>query len=169
MSWISKMIDRVFAVAGAVLFAQFPQFYLQYFHEFKGHVAELKYQVSLIEHAALLSHKTLQEWVEKFTHSPDPDFSLQGQMLGGIINRLADFQHAETAMQTASIFAKPFLFLRYADKAILYDTAATFQFGISFTLETLVYSFLGLFSGYLIFYLSTLPFRKAKKPLQQSS
>jgi hypothetical protein len=145
------MIDRIFSAAGALFFAQFPQVYLQYQHELNGHLAELKYQVSMIEHAASLSNKTLGEWVAKFQQSPDPDFSLQGQILGSMVERMHTFQDAMVALQNSSPFLKPVYFARYADSQVLKDTVDHFQFGISFSAESLGYAFFGLLAGYGVY------------------
>lgn len=151
MTGAGKLVDRIFACAGAFTLAQFPQFYLQYTHELGGHVKELQYQVSRIEHAAVLSNKSLTEWVEKFHQSSDPDFSLQGELLKGMVTRLASFQEAEMSLANSSIALKPFTFIRMADKEIVYDTFANFKLGFSFTVETLVYAFIGLVLGHLLY------------------
>lgn len=151
MTGAGKLIDRIFACAGAFTFAQFPQFYLQYTHELSGHVKELQYQVNKIEQAAVLSNKTLMEWVEKFHQNQDPDFSLQGELLKGMVTRLSSFQEAELTLANSSIWLKPFMFLQMGDKQIVYDTFAHFKLGFSFTTETLVYAFIGLIFGHLLY------------------
>jgi hypothetical protein len=151
MTGAGKLIDRIFACAGAFTLAQFPQFYLQYTHELSGHVKELQYQVSQIEHAAVLSNKTLMEWVEKFHQNPDPDFSLQGELLKGMVMRLSSFQEAELTLTNSSIWLKPFMFMQMGDKQIAYDTFTHFKLGFAFTVETLVYAFIGLVLGHLIY------------------
>lgn len=149
--WIGRMIDRLFAVTGAVCFAQFPQFFLQYLHELSGHIAELRYQVSLIEHAALLSNKSVQQLVTKFLENSDPDFVLQGQMMKEMTSRLEFFQTGLKALLDSDPFARPFIFIRYADKQIVYDTIHQFQWGFSFSIEGVIYALIGLFCGYLFF------------------
>lgn len=151
MTGAGKLVDRIFACAGAFTMAQFPQFYLQYTHELSGHVKELQYQVNQIEHAAVLSNKTLMEWVEKFHQNSDPDFSLQGELLKSMVARLSSFQEAEFTLTTSSIWLKPFMFLQMGNKQIAYDTFSNFKLGFAFTVETLVYAFIGLVLGHLIY------------------
>ena len=169
MTGAGKLIDKVFACAGAFTLAQFPQFYLQYTHELSGHVKELQYQVQKIEQAAAISNKTLMEWVDKFHKSQDPDFSFQGELLKEMVTRLSAFQEAELTLNASSIWLKPFIFLQMGDKQIAYDTFAHFQMGLSFTVETLVYAFIGLVMGHLgylgiAFILKRLKTSKAKVP-----
>lgn len=161
-SGAGKLVDRIFACAGAFTFAQFPQFYLQYTHELSGHVKELQYQVSQIEKAAVTSNKTLMEWVEKFHQNPDPDFSLQGELLKGMVTRLSSFQEAEITLANSSIWLKPFMFLQMGDKQIAYDTLANFKLGFAFTIETLVYAFIGLVLGHLVYCGISAAWRKIK-------
>ncbi len=151
MSGAGKLVDRIFACAGAFTLAQFPQFYIQYIHELSGHVKELQYQVSKIEQAAVLSKKTLTEWVEKFHQNQDPDFSLQGEILKGMVARLSSFQEAELTLTNSSIWLKPFMFLQMGDREITVDTFKHFEFGFTFTAETLVYAFIGLVLGHLLY------------------
>jgi len=161
------MIDRIFSAAGALFFAQFPEFFLQYQHELNGHLAELKYQVSMIEHAASLSNKTLGEWVSKFQQSQDPDFSLQGQILSNMVQRLHTFQEAMAVLQNSSPFLKPVNFARYADTQVLKDTMDHFQLGISFSAESLGYAFFGLLAGYAVYRLLAKIGGLFKPPIQQ--
>lgn len=160
MNWIARMVDRVCAIIGALCFSQFPQFFTQYLHELSGHLGELRYQVGLIEHAALLSHKSVKEWIAKFQESNDPDFMLQGQMLTGMMERLQTFQEAAFALQTATPLSKPWLFMRHADSQVLSETYRSFQMGLSFSLEGLLYALIGLFAGYALFNLFYLLLKK---------
>lgn len=160
---MSNVIDRIFAFLGALCFAQLPQVFFQYQHELAGHVAELKVQVGLIEHAAFLSNKNLAEWIAKFQQSQDPDFALQGNLLKGMVDRLANLSEALLALQTSTPAFKPFLFVRYLDKQILYNTLESFQFGFNFTMETFVYALFGLFAAHLLFKLIRSLFSKTKQ------
>lgn len=147
-----KTIDRFFAVAGAIGFIQFPALYQQYLHELSGHVKELKYQVGLIEHAALISHKTTSEWIAKFSQSIDPDFALQGKILKNMIGRLDSFLSAETALTQSSLVSKPFFFLKHLNWEILSDTFKSFQFSFPISFEGFAYALFGLVAGFSFFH-----------------
>lgn len=148
---IKKVIDRVFAAAGAIFFAQFPQFIQQYTQDLSGHVGELSYQVSLLEQSAELSHKNLSALIAKFTNSTDFDYARQGELMQNLIDRFENLKYSLDALNHASIFTKPFTFLRYADSRVFKETVEQFQWGFSFTSETLIYAFLGTLAGYGVF------------------
>lgn len=150
---IKHVIDRAFAVAGAVLFAQFPQFFGQYLHQLSGRAHELSYQVSMMENSAKLSHKTLPELIFKFTHHTDGDITRQGELMQYTLERLNALSYAETTLSHATILAKPLLFIRYLDLSIARDTFQHFQWGFSFSVEGLAYACIGLCFGFGCFQL----------------
>lgn len=149
--WIVKIIDRAFAVVAAILFAQFPQFYSQYYHELLGHIGELAYQVGLLEQSAKQSGKTLKDLILKFLQFDDADIVRQGELMKMAVERLESLTLSQTNLENASIFAKPFLFIRNADASIAKETLHNFQFGFTFNVEGIAYAFLGLIIGYSIF------------------
>lgn len=145
------MIDRVFALIGAFAFAQFPQFYSQYLHELDGHVKELVYQVNQLKQTMQISGKTLQELIAKFLQSTDSDVSKQGEFLNSMVSRLETLNASQVHLEEASVFTKPFLFIRETDVGIAVQTYKTFQFGFTFTWEGLIYALIGLIVGYTLF------------------
>lgn len=152
IQWIGKMIDRIFAVAGAIAFAQFPQFFLQYLHQLSGHAAELQIQLEQLKQSVKLSNSSITELIAKFHLSLDPDIVRLGDFMQMIVDRSERFTTALSSLQNASIFTKPFLFIRYFDSSIGRDTFKHFQLGFSFTLEGIVYAFVGMVFGYYVFY-----------------
>jgi hypothetical protein len=151
MKWFETLLDRICALSGALIFAQFPQFFLQYLHELSGHVAELSHQVQLFDQTAKLSHKTLPELILKFLQNSDLDIVRQGELIQGMVTRLETFRIAKSSLEQASLITKPFVFLRYINQQIAVDTWKQFQLGFSFTLEGLVYAFIGMLIGYGLF------------------
>lgn len=154
------MFEKVGAITSGLAFLQFPQIYLQYLHELKGHISELKYQVALFEQAARLSGKTLAEWITKFTQNVDPDIVMQGNLLQDMVERLTTFQQAELNLETSSFLGKPFQFFRLADQSIAYETWQNFEWGVSFSVEGLWYACVGLVLGFIFCKLLTLVFRR---------
>lgn len=157
------MFEKLIALLGALVCLQFPQFYLQYMHELKGHILELKHQVSLFEQAARISGKSLTEWITKFIYNEDPDIALQGKLLQDMVERLNSFQYAANSLETSSFIEKPFQFLRLADSSIIYDTWQTFHWGIEFSMDSLGYAGMGLILGYIFSKILYLAFSKVKQ------
>lgn len=158
--FLQKILDRFFVVFGAFLFFQFPLFIHQYQQQLIGHVYELEWQVVTMRDAASKSEKSLDQYVKKFLNHPDPDFSRQGMVMNRILTRWEKLTTSLLRLQQASILTRPFMFLRYLQWDIFKSTAETFQPGISFTLEGLVYALLGMINGYLLFHLLGLFLKK---------
>lgn len=148
---ISRLFDRIFCLAGALLFAQFPQFFLQYLHQLSGHVSELAFQVHQLELSAKLSNKTLSQLIFKFLQNSDMDIVRQGDLMRSMVERYEAMSHAQTALQHASLFTKPFLFIRHVQAAIAQDTWHQFQLGFSFTIEGVLYALAGMVIGFSLF------------------
>lgn len=142
------LMEKFCSLSGALLFAQFPAFFQQYTHELYGHLAELTYQNSILEQSAKLANKTLPQLIYKFTSSLDPDFQKQGHFMQSIGDRLDEYTRAFQSLQSAAIWQKPFLFIRYAKRDVILDTLSHFEWGISFSAESGVYLGVGLLIGY---------------------
>lgn len=145
------ILDRICVVIGALLFAQIPPFFAQYLHELSGHIAELAYQINIFEQGAQLSNKTLPQMIQKFLSFSDPDIVHQGKLLQAMVDRWEGFAAAQEALQQASLWTKPFVFLRYMDWGIVKNTMSHYQFGFSLNLEGILYAFIGIIAGYLFF------------------
>lgn len=151
LNWIGGLLDRGCAVAGALLFSQLPLFMQQYTQQLSGHVAELNLQVSAIQQAATHSGKTLEQFIQKFVESADPDFFRQGEIMLAMVNRWHNFSDAYKALYESSIFTKPLEFLYHFDFEIASNTWSHYTFGIPFNLEGLIFALIGIAFGYVIF------------------
>jgi len=157
---IVDLLDRIFAVIGAFLFAQIPQFYQQYTTLLSGHLAELAFQITQMENSAKSTDKTLGQLIQKFLASSDPDFHNQGNLMQNSYERWAEFTKALQALQESTFLSRPFVFLRYFDWQIFKETFSQFTVGFSFTIESLIYAIVGIFFGYLMFQLFFKSFSK---------
>ena len=151
MGWILCLLDRFFVLMGALVLSQAPLFMQQYMHQLSGHTAELHYQVHKLEVSAAESNKSLDVYIKKFLDNADPDFARQGSVMQGMVERLGSFSLSLTALQEASVFAKPFFFIAYFNAEVAETTWQTFEFGLSFSAEGLLCAFLGGVLGFLFF------------------
>ena len=149
--WIGGLVDRVFALVGAVIISQAPLFMDQYQQQLTGHIAELRIQVSVIQQAAKQSGKTVEQFVQKFLLSGDVDFVRQGEIIQEMIERLQSLSSAQQSVNTSTVFMKPFVFVRHMNWDVANSTAHKFIPGLAFSLEGLIYAFIGLILGYLFF------------------
>jgi hypothetical protein len=145
--WISTLLDRIFAVLGALLFAQLPLFMVQYRHVLSGHVNELRTQVEFMRVAAKHSGKTLEQFINKFVSSPDSDFALQGQNMQLMVDRWHQLADSGKALDHASMIERPFVFFYHVNYDLIKETAHGFVFGIPFTIEGAFYALLGIIAG----------------------
>lgn len=147
------ILDRVCAVAGALLFSQLPLFMQYYTHQLIGHVAELQWQVSTMRHSASMVGKSLEQYIAKFTQHADAEFSLQGRMMQQVVDRWHHFSEGLQSLQQASVWEKPFLFLRNFDLSIVKTTLAAYQPAIPASMEGGIYAFIGLLAGFSFFWI----------------
>lgn len=148
---VNKTIDRCFAVGGAFAFCQLPLLMHQYSIMMSGHLAESRRQINMMQHAASLTNKTLQEYIAKFLGQQDLDFVHQGQIMQAMQTRYEDLNQAYNALQHASVWSKPLVFITNLDSSVFWDTARDFTPGITLTVESLIYSIIGLGAGVLVY------------------
>lgn len=151
--WLVSLLDRVFAVCGALICVQAPMFIQQYGHQLSGRVAELRLHINGMTNAAAQGHKTLPQFINHFLESGDSDFMRQGQLMQWSTERYEKLSEALNSLTHASVITKPFVFLRDLNWDIASTTFSDFQPGISFSLEGIVYCLFGIGFGYGLFYL----------------
>lgn len=152
-NWLTGLLDRTFAVVGALICAQAPMFMQQYAHQLSGRVAELKLQVDSLSKAALQGQITLQQLIQKFVNSSDADFARQGELMNWTVDRYESLSMALQNLMTAPATVKPFIFMRDFNWDIASNTLTNFHIGIPFTLEGIVYGIIGIGLGYGAFFL----------------
>lgn len=153
VKWVIHLVDRLFAVSGALLFSQAPLFIQQYQHQLYGHISELKTHIAAMQKSAAFSGKTLNQYILKFIKSGDVDFASQGELMQSSIQRYETLNTGYQALVESPIYYKPLLFFKYYDWDIGKSTYETFKWGLSFNMETLSYALLGTVFGLSIFWL----------------
>lgn len=151
MSFFTKLVDRTFAVGGAILFLQAPQFIQSYTQTLAGHLAEVSWQMDQMRSMAEKSGKSLTGLVTKFLTNGDPDIVFQGQMIDMLIEREATFSLAYRKLLEATPFTKPFVFISNLNWDLVKETWQQFKMGLPLTAEGIVWGFVGLVLGYLMF------------------
>ena len=148
---MSYLLDRACSVIGAIIFLQAPLFMQAYQQQLAGHVEELHYQVARMRQAANQTHKTLEQYVNKFVNSGDVDFAEQGKLMSGLIFRWEGLGKDLQALEKASPFTKPFHFVTQWDYRIGSAALRSFQPGLPLTYEGLIYACVGLLFGYGVY------------------
>ncbi len=167
LKWVGAMLDRVFAVVFAIVFAQMPLFIQQYSQQLVGRVAELQLQVESMKQSATLSGKSLEQLITRFLSHTDPDIARQGELMSASLERWNSLLHALDTLQNSNALQKPFAFLLHLNFNTFKSTWHHYSMGLPLTLEGGVYAFIGIIVGYGFFAclmklikMATAPFRK---------
>ncbi len=150
-SFIGNLLDRLCVVIGAFIGSQIPQFMQQYTQRLAGHVEALQKMIHQLREISSLSHKTLEQYIQKFQDSPDPEFVLQGDFMQGILNRWAELQQALDHLTQSSMWVRPYYFLKDLQPDIAHSTFASFQPGVNLTIEGLSYAGVGMILGWIFY------------------
>src|SRR5262249_23609355 len=109
---MKKIFTRLFILFGALLFLQLPLFINGYTQQLFGRVAELKLQNEALVKIASQNGKTLDQYIYKFLSSSDPDFHGQGEWMQLSVKRLYALKEALFNLEHATLWQRPFIFLK---------------------------------------------------------
>lgn len=151
ISFTSELLDRLFIVAGAFFGSQIPQFTHQYTQRLAGHVESLHKLVAQLNQMASLSHKTLDEYIQKFQGSSDLDFNQQGNFMQGIVNRYEELNQALVDITQSPFWLRPYYFLKKLQPDIAHSTMDSFQPGINLSIEGFCYAAAGMLTAWILY------------------
>ena len=151
--FLNDLLDRIFALVGAVLLAQFPQYFGQYLQRLGGHLEELRLQVAEYEKAAAALGLSLTAYIEEHLQARSEVFLSTGQVIVKLIDRLERMEAAFAALRDASLFNRWWVFTAQADWTIAKQTWNDFTAGVPTTGEGLLYAGAGLLLGWGLFLL----------------
>jgi hypothetical protein len=176
--WIGKTTDRIGAILGAFSFSQIPMYIQSYFLQLYGHLAELQYQIEQMRIAAMQNGKTLEQFIQKFVTSSDPDYKAEGELMNSMVERSDTFAQNLYALQKANLWEQPVIFFKTADWSIAQATLDTYEVGLPLNVDGGLFAFIGLVLGYIVVYtfrtslwLLTYPFVKlfSRKPKESGA
>ena len=138
------LLDRALGVIGAVVFSQIPEFMQQYLQRLGGHLDEARRQLLQFQQTAAQSSLTLDRLIGQTSMNADPAVAKLSGVMTEAITRVDTLAAAQSAMQSASLWTRPFVFLRHVDPAIARGTWAIFKPAVPTTIEGLVYALFGM-------------------------
>ena len=138
------VLDRVLCVLGTVAFSQIPEFMQQYLQRLGGHLDEARRQLAQFRQAAEQSGLTLDRLITQTGANADPAVAKLGGVMTDAVARVEELQAAQTAIQSASLWERPFVFLRNLDTEIVRATSEIFKPAVPTTVEGLVYAVVGM-------------------------
>lgn len=157
---ISTIFDRLFVIVGALLGAQLPLFIQLYTQRLAGHAAELNRFLNQLRQLANQSHKTLNQYIEKFLASNDLDFANQGELMLKTVKRWEELNSSFLALTNSYSWNRPFIFFKNVQWEMAQSTLYTFKPGIQINLEGLAYMAAGAILGFCIYQLLSFLFQK---------
>lgn len=149
--FIGSLADRICIVAGAFIGSQIPQFIQQYTQRLAAHIAELDHLLTKLRRIASLSDKTLDQYIQKFLSSSDPDFSRQGEFIDEMLRRFHVLSDSLQKITESRIWTRPFIFLKEIHRDLFETTLDSFQPGLVLSVEGICYTFLGALLGFLFY------------------
>lgn len=150
-TFIDRICDRIFAVFGALLFSQAPEFFQQYLQCLHGHAAELKRYLDHIQKVASTTDHSLNQYIRKFIENGDPDISNQGLLLQHMVDRLASLNLSYQSLAEAKILNKPLMFFLHIQPDIAQETFSNYQLGLPVSFEGVCYAIVGTAIGYVFY------------------
>jgi hypothetical protein len=149
---LEKFLDRVLCVVGALIFSQLPEFFQQYLQRLGGHLDEARRQLDQFKQTAAQSGLTLDRLIADTKAQSEPAVAHLGQVMAETSTRVDTLQASETAIRTASLWSRPFVFLRHLDPPIAHATWAAFRPAVPTTFEGLIYAAAGMLVFLAIYY-----------------
>lgn len=147
-----RLLDRALCVIGAALFAQFPEFLQQYLQRLGGHLDEARRQLQQFQQAAAQAGLTLDRFIAETRAQPGPGMDRLGRVMADTGGRVESLQASLAALHDASVWSRPFVFLRHLDPEIARSTLAEFRPAVPTTAEGLVYAAVGMAALLLLYH-----------------
>ena len=139
-----RLIDRILCVLGAVLFSQGPEFMQQYLQRLGGHLDEARRQLAVFQDTATQAGVTLEQYIRQAASNADPGVARLGDVMTGAVERVSSLHTAHDSLLHASLWARPFVFLRHLDLEIARATWAIYKPAVPTTWEGLIYALAGM-------------------------
>lgn len=138
------LLDRVLCVLGVLLFSQAPEFMQQYLQRLGGHLDEARRHLAQFERVAEQSGLTLDQLIRQTQANADTAVARLGGVMNAAVARVEELETAQIALHSASLWEKPFVFMRHVDPSIANATWEIYQPAVPTTAEGIVYAVLGM-------------------------
>ena len=147
-----RPVFLLFGIAGALLLAQFPEFFQQYTQRLGGRLDEVTRQVAALETRAAEADKDSRSYVAGFLENPDADVRREGRALAALPRRELRLRQAYEALTGAGRGWRAKSFVEHFDWDIAQTTAAAYAPAMPVTAESAVYAGAGFGTGAVLFW-----------------
>lgn len=148
------LLDRVLCVLGAVGLSQAPEFFQQYLQRLGGHLDEARRHLASYEAVAKQSGITLQQLIDTTKAQAAEPVAKLGTVIADSQARVDSLAAAEAALREASLWERPFVFLRHVDADIAARTWEVFKPAVPVTAEGFVYAAVGMLLALSVYQLA---------------
>lgn len=141
---IGRILNGLFAVAGAAGFAQFPAFYQQYLQRLGGHRDQARLDIGQILQDAQNLGQTLQAHLKELMSSGTSEARQAAERELQRVDNAEQLETAYKALVEAGPLQRPVAFAEHFDPGIAAETAKIFQPSVPVTTEAVIYAGLGM-------------------------
>lgn len=138
------LLDRLLCVLGAIGFSQAPEFMQQYLQRLGGHLDEARRHLHQFQQAAEQSGLTLDRLIVQTSTNSDTAVAKLGAVMTNTVERVESLESAHYALAHASLWSRPFVFMRHLDPSIAHATWSVFKPAVPTTVEGLIYALCGM-------------------------
>ena len=150
--FLGRLLDRVFAAVGAVIFSQGPGFVTHYLQRLSGHVDEAARNVKAWQDMAdRIAHGSLDTLLRMGQESYEVFSQEAARKCAEDIARHETLLHALESVQQAPVWLRSVAFVRHANVDIAQAAARNFTPNIPMDAESLTYAAVGLIFGFALF------------------
>jgi hypothetical protein len=142
-----SLLDRVLCVAGALSFAQAPEFFQQYLQRLGGHLDEARRVLARFESVAQASGVSLQELISLTRAQAAKPVANLGDVIAEAQARVASLAEAERALREAGAWSRPWAFFRHVDAEIARAAWEVFKPAVPVTPEGFCYAGAGMLAA----------------------
>lgn len=146
-----SLLDRILCVAGAVGLSQAPEFFQQYLQRLGGHLDEARLVLARYQVVASESGLTLRQLIETTSAQASVPVAKLGAVIAESEARVEALERAERALREASLWERPFTFIRHVDADIASRTWEVFKPAVPVTMEGAVYAGAGMVLALLLY------------------
>jgi Protein of unknown function (DUF2937) len=147
-SFFGSLADRIFSVAMALLFALVPTYMAQYTDVLAGAQMESGKLYQELTEVASKYNLSAHDYLEQLSKNTDPMVRDNAEVSLSAVKRYLKYTEALEALKSASIWNRPFRFLRYYDQTI--SDAMIFEPNVPLNLEGIAYALAGVLVALLI-------------------
>jgi hypothetical protein len=142
-----RLVDGIFAIAGAAVLSQFPEFFRQYLQRLGGRLDQAALHEARIAAAAREHGLSIADFVQHLTANADAVVRSEGQ---NVLAALADVERLRVAygvLAAAQPFERPLVWVRHFDEGVARATLDQFVPAVPLSTEGLLYAGLGMVIG----------------------